>query len=142
MPKLNWKIYLALFVVLGVLVITVIILSSPKKTAVTDQSQSNVPKPTSVVVVPTSSSGKIVLTPRFTGANESIPSPILNFAIQKQALKKKLPFIQNQFTITYDYQSDTFVVTLTEPKQNNKTIFEQWLQQNYPLIPFNKFLFK
>lgn len=141
MPKLNWKIYLVLLGILGILILAIAAFSAKKPSSI-NQSQSNTPTPTSVVVVPTVPSGKIVLTPRFTGANESIPSPVLNFAMQKQTLKKKLPLTQNEFVITYDYQSDIFVVALSEPKQSNKIVFEQWLQQNYPLIPLNKFLFK
>jgi hypothetical protein len=141
MPKLNWKMYLALLVVLVFLIIALTAFSS-KKPRIINQQQSNIPTPTTVIIIPTFPSEKIVLTPRFTGANESIPSPVLDFAKQKQELKKKTPLAQNIFTLTYDYQSDTFVVVLAEPKQDNKTVFEQWLQQNYPLIPLNKFLFK
>ncbi len=142
MDKLDWKIYVALFAILGVLIVSVIILSSSKKPSPTIQPQSQSLAPTPLVIVPTSSSGKIVLTPRFTGANINIPPLLLNTAQQKQALKKKTPLTENEFTITYDYQSDTFIVTLSEPKQDNKAVFEPWLKQNYPLIPLNKFLFK
>lgn len=141
MLKLNWKIYVFLLVILALLIVAIGIFSSKKQSGTT-QSQPNGPTPTSVVIVPTSITGKIILTPRFTGADDTVPSPLLDFAIQKQALKKRLPLTENGFTITYDYQSDIFTVALSEPKQNNKSIFEDWLKKNYSLIPLNKFLFK
>lgn len=142
MFKLSWKIYVVLFALLGALAISVFILSSTKKSSPLIQPQPPSLIPTPLVIAPTSSSGKIVLTPRFTGANEEIPAPVLNYAIQKQDLKKKTPLTLNGFSITYDYQGDMFIVTLSEPKQDNKTVFEQWVKQNYSLIPLNKFSFK
>lgn len=140
MFKLNIKIYIILLAILGILV--VIVLSYSKKPTTTNTSLQVLPTPTSIMVAPTIPVQKINITPRFTGANVNIPPLLLNSAQEKQALKKKMPMSETGFTITYDYQSDLFVVTLSEPKNTNRSAFEQWLKQNYSLIPLNKFSIK
>ncbi|MBI3366182.1 hypothetical protein HY041_00965 [Candidatus Roizmanbacteria bacterium] len=142
----NPKIFIILFIILGIFILIVLLYPFGKPVKEPQQIKV-VPTPTKVVVMPTivvsqSAEKKINITPRFTGVNEDIPEPTLNAAMQKQALKKKTPLSENGFVITYDYQSDNFIVALSEPKQDNKQVFEQWLKQNYPLIPLNKFLFK
>lgn len=146
MPKPNFKLYIiALFIILGILIFLVSLYSFRKQSKQKVQIQ-NLPTPTSVLLIPISKpsakSVTIHIAPRFTGANEDIPQSTLSAAMEKQALKKKIPLTESGFVITYDYPSDNFVVTLSEPKQDNKQIFEQWLKQNYPLISISKFLFK
>lgn len=141
MLRLNLKIYIILLAILGILVVTVFLSSSQKKQVIISQLEIN-PTPTRFIVPPAPSPTKIMIIPRFTGANINIPSPLLNEAKQKQALKKKTPLAESGFTVTYDYGTDLFVVTLSEPKQENRIAFEQWLEQNYSLIPLSKFSFK
>lgn len=138
MFRFNWKVYTILLAILGILIVSVIFYS---KRPTTNTPLPVFPTPTRIMIAPPKGTQKIIITPRFTGADFTIPSSLLNAAKQKQALKKKTPITENGFTITYDYQTDLFVVTLSEPKQENKTAFEQWLKQNYPLIPLSKFLF-
>lgn len=139
MFKLNIKIYIILLTILGILVIMVL---SYSKKPITNIPLPVFPTPTRIMVVPITGTQKIIITPRFTGANVDIPPLLLNAAQEKQALKKKTPLTETGFTITYDYQTDLFIVTLSEPKQANRMAFEQWLKQNYSLIPINKFSFK
>lgn len=139
MFKLNIKIYIILLAILGILVIVVF---SYSKRPITNAPLPVFPTPTRIMIVPPTGTQKIIITPRFTGANVNIPLTLLNAAQQKQALKKKTPLTETGFTITYDYQTDVFVVTLSEPKQDNRSVFAQWLKQNYSLIPINKFSFK
>lgn len=142
MFNLNIKIYIILLTILGILVVAVILFSSQKKQPVTISQLEINPTPTRFIPLSTISPTKIVITPRFTGANVNIPSSLLNAAKQKQALKKKTPLTENGFVVTYDYQSDLFIVTLSDPKETNRSIFEQWLKQNYSLIPISKFVLK
>ena len=143
----NPKIFIILFIILGVFILFVILYHFNRPIQKTKEESKILPTPTKFVVVPTQTGAqntgkKINITPRFTGVNEDIPQPTLSIAMQKQALKKKTPLTENGFVVTYDYQSDNFVVTLSEPKQDNKKVFEQWLKQNYSLLTLNKFLFK
>ncbi len=148
MPKPNFKLYIiALVIILIILIIVVFILTNLKKqSSIINHQSSNIPTPTPFVVAPTlkspAKSEIINITPRFTGANEDIPQPTLSAASQKQRLKKNLPINTKEFSITYDYSSDLFVVVLAEPKSENKTIFMNWLKENYPLLTLNKFLLK
>lgn len=140
MNRLNTRILIiAAIVILVILIImSLVYVSNKGKIQVPGTSNS-----TSKEIVPTSPiSPKIVITPVFTGANEYIPPITLNAAQEKQELKKKTPLTIDGFTITYDFSSDLFIVTLSEPKTTSKTSFQQWLNQNYPLISLNKFSFK
>ncbi len=146
MPKHNFKLYImVLVIVLGILILLVSLYASRRQPKGNIQTR-NIPSPTPFVVVPTlkspAKSEIINITPRFTGANEDIPQPTLSAASQKQRLKKNLPINTKEFSITYDYSSDLFVVVLAEPKSENKTIFMNWLKENYPLLTLNKFLLK
>lgn len=92
---------------------------------------------------------KITVTPTLVPANftgvveeQQIPQAETDLAVQKSALRKKLPLAQPTFTITFDYADDQFVVTLSEPKDTSKNQFNQWLQGNYPKIPIDRFSFK
>ncbi len=143
----NPKIFIILFIILGVFILFIILYPFNKPAKKPKEESKILPTPTKFVVVPTQTGPqniekKINITPRFTGVDENIPQPTLNTAMQKQTLKKKTPVTENGFVVTYDFQSDNFVVALSEPKQDNKLVFEQWLKQNYPLLTLNKFLFK
>lgn len=142
MFKLNIKIYIILLTILGILVITVVLFSTQKKQPIPISQLEINPTPTRFIVLPIISPTNIIITPRFTGANVDIPPLLLNTAQQKQALKKKVPLTENGFIITYDYGTDLFVVTLSEPTETNRLVFEQWLKQNYSLIPLTKFTIK
>ena len=139
MFKLNIKIYIILLTVLGILVILVL---SYSKKPITNAPLQVFPTPTRIMTTLPTGIQKIKITPRFTGANVNIPPALLNAAQEKQALKKKTPIVTNEYSIQYDYSSDLFVVTLNEPKTENRTAFENWLEQNYPALPLSKFSFK
>ncbi len=59
---------------------------------------------------------------------------------QKQELRFKTPLTQPNFTITFDYSQDKFMVSLKEPKEQSKTKFSEWLVNNYPAIPIDRFI--
>ncbi len=144
MIKPNFKLYIIVsLVILGILILLVSVYSLNRQQKQSRQIQ-NFPTPTSIMVIPTVKSVTkteiINITPRFTGANEDIPQPTLSSAMQKQALKKKTPVVTTEYSIQYDYSSDVFVVTLNEPKSENKIVFENWREQNYPALPLSKFL--
>ena len=85
-----------------------------------------------------------LVPPNFTGVieDQQIPQAETDLAVQKSELRKKLPLTQPTFTITFDYANDQFLVTLSEPKDTSKTKFNEWLQNNYPKIPIDRFAFK
>lgn len=85
-----------------------------------------------------------LVPPNFTGVieDQQIPQAETDLAVQKSELRKILPLTQPTFTITFDYANDQFLVTLSEPKDASKTKFNEWLQNNYPKIPIDRFSFK
>lgn len=73
--------------------------------------------------------------PEFTGGTlETLPRSIATKNQQENNLKKISPYSQPEFSVVYDYRLAMFVVTLTDPKAQNKQKFETWKQANYPLL--------
>ncbi len=141
MHTINTKIYIILAAVLLIIVILVIALSS-RKTGTSYTTTPKLPSPTPVNLIPSGPKMPATIAPTFTGANEEVPEPILNLAKQKQALRKLSPLNQNGFTVSYDFSTDEFTVTLSDPKDRNKTAFQTWLKQNYPAISSGEFIIR
>ena len=79
----------------------------------------------------------------FTGvAEEEIPPEIAVPASEKENLRSQTPFDTGLFQIDFDYGEDKFIVTLAEPKQENRQQFDQWLKNNYPNLNSNQFNFR
>lgn len=79
----------------------------------------------------------------FTGAvEEEIPPEVYDAAFQKQELRNQTPFDTGLFQIDFDYSEDKFIITLTEPKGENRQQFNQWLSENYPGLNLSQFNFR
>lgn len=155
----NFKLYYILPAV-ALFIIVLVVLLIPKKTTPNQPSRlpTNSPLPTVVPLVtsqasskPSASSslGRMSVSPTlipagFTGADvdQHIPQAETDLSVQKNDLRKKTPLTQPNFTITFDYANDLFLVTLKDPKDASKTEFQQWLQANYSNIPLDRFEFK
>lgn len=133
------KIYLILIFVLIILILAVRLLSNRQ---VAQPNPNVTPTSSQLYVTRAFTTPPPLIHPTSTGASEEIASATANLALQKQALRKLTPLSQAAFTLTFDYGSDNFIVTLNAPKDTNKTVFLNWLQQNYPLIPLSEFIFK
>lgn len=84
-----------------------------------------------------------LIPPTFTGVFEKeMPEAEASLVKQKQALKTHLPFTDDNFVITFDYEQDKFIVQLKEPKTNSQIKFKEWLKNNYPAIPLDRFILK
>lgn len=143
MPKLNIKMFLILIIILIILFILALFLPSYlNQKSITNNIQQTIPTPTLVQVIPSKQPGPTLIEPTSTGGQEDIPKNVEDSAAQKQNLRRKTPFQGNGFMITFDYANDQFIVALQQPTTTNQELFKNWLKQNYPLIPLNKFLLK
>jgi hypothetical protein len=96
--------------------------------------------PSSQVIIPTTESSAPII-PTFTGVLEvTPPKDVQDLTQQKADLIDKLPINQVQFVITFDYTDGVFKVSLKDPKDQSRTAFTQWLQNNYPAIPLDRFV--
>ena len=147
MYKLNSKLFLILLIILGILILLVILFPYKKSPTSTIQ-HLTIPSPTTVKIsspyppypsTPPKPSPTLIPATS-TGGNEEVALQVLNAATQKQALKKKTPLTQPGFKIEYSFETDLFTVTLSEPKETNRQVFEQWLKKNYPALILNKFV--
>ncbi len=77
----------------------------------------------------------------FTGANPTldIPSDVVLFSQQKMELRRKTPLTLPFGTISFDYATDIFTLSLLEPKNGSQTAFTAWLKQHYPAITIDQF---
>ncbi len=145
MPTPNMKVYLAISGVLIVLFLVVTFIPFGKKST-DDQPQNNFPTPTTIEANPTSGVNNQVPTVApadFTGVSEQeMPQEAANISLQKQDLRSKVPLDTGLFQIDFDYGEDKFIVTLAEPKAENRQQFGQWLKENYPSLDNNQFNFK
>ncbi|MDO8609213.1 MAG: hypothetical protein Q7R95_01575 [bacterium] len=82
------------------------------------------------------------ILPTSTGAREDIPSSAMSISIQKQNLIKKLPIQTNEYSITFNYETDLFDVIINDPINTDSSIFYDWVKKNYPAIPTTKFSIK
>jgi len=79
----------------------------------------------------------------FTGvAEEELPQPIYDAAIQKQTLRRLVPITLASFSINFDYGEDKFIISLSEPKDQSRQEFNKWRNDNYPAIEENQFNFQ
>ena len=99
----------------------------------------NIPTPTTYNIFPSDDISPTLVHPTFTGVNEEIPQSVLNKSRQMQTLKSKVPVRENTFTVEYDYSKDKFSVFLSEPKEKNRIVFQQWLNDNYQSLSLDKF---
>ncbi|PIV09333.1 hypothetical protein COS31_03405 [Candidatus Roizmanbacteria bacterium CG02_land_8_20_14_3_00_36_15] len=140
-------IVIALIVLLSILFLSVLVMQR-KKTNPSPSNQPtniNLPSPTTVevrITTPPTLTPTPIL-PTSTGVfEEQLPKEQQDLSTQKQALKTKLPINNNNFALVFDYGEDKFIVSLKEPKETNKKVFEDWLKANYPAIPIDRFLIK
>lgn len=143
----NIKIYLAVSGVLIILFLFVNFYPFNKKLTTNQQSiDTNLPTPTSIEINQSSSTDDLLPTlpsADFTGvSDEEIPPEIYNAAFQKQKLRNQVPFDIGLFKIDFDYAEDKFIITLYEPKEKNRSQFDQWLKNNYPNLNINQFNFR
>lgn len=142
--KPHKAIYFGLLVILFVLIAIVLYIPLPKfKKTNKNLPITNINSPTPInnsqLTINKSPSKPILVTPTGTGGMEDIPKNVADSATQKQNLKKILPFNQVYFAITFDYETDKFVVKINDPFTTNNIEFEKWLKNNYPLIPLQSF---
>jgi hypothetical protein len=142
-------IIIGLVVVLGFLSLMVVVLQMKKNAPPGEEENKIIPTPTAVeniFKVPTATpllSPTEIPAASHTGAlDEQLPPAIQDLATQKQELKSKLPINNANFVLVFDYGEDKFIVDLKNPKETNKTIFEDWLKANYPAIPLDRFIIK
>jgi len=141
----NIKIYLAVSGVLIILFLFVTFYPFGKPSS-HQQPVTNLPTPTTIDLNQspfTNNPTPTLSLADFTGvAEEEIPPKIIDSAIQKQTLRDQVPFDTGLFQIDFDYGEDKFIVTLYEPKTENKQQFNQWLKENYPDLAITQFNFK
>lgn len=137
-------IIIGLVVLLGFLSLMVLVLQMRKNRQPTGGETGIVPTPTSVeniFKVPSISPTEIPATQ--TGVlDEPLSQEVQDLATQKQELKSKLPINNANFVLVFDYGEDKFIVDLKTPKDTNKTVFQNWLAENYPAIPVDRFIIK
>lgn len=147
MIKNNIKIYLFVFLFLIFFLILIILLPINKKKE-SKNNNNQPPTPTFIKILPTKSfannpSPNNLLPPTFTGGgDQEPPKEEIELALASQELRKKLPLIEKNFMITYDYQEDKFVVSLIGNQNISKNDFESWRQKNYPNIQSKEFIFQ
>ena len=152
MDNSNIKVYLAISGALIVLFVLVLIIPfSSKKTTKNNLQPTTFPNAFPTTVSTGSSTYPLQPTPYnltpipadFTGAlDEKIPQPIIDFAAQKKDLRDKTPLTLSTFTIDFDYNTDKFLVTLKDPKDQAQKEFESWRSTNYPMLGTEQFLLK
>jgi len=151
MNKQNFRIYYIVAGVLGILFIILLLVPTKKQQTTESGLITSFPTPTSFgfyktarespTPSETSSASALISPVDFTGVQEeTLPKETSDLITQKQALKKKLPIQETSFTISFNYNNDSFVVVLKEPKAESQESFEQWRSSNYPAIPANRFI--
>lgn len=147
MEKINIKIYLFAFLFLIFFFVLIIILPINKKETRPNPITPS-PSPTTMKILPTKIAttefvSDDLLKPTSTGGGEEEPpKEELELAIKKQELQDKTPLIKESFMITFDYNTDKFIVSLQKPEDQAKKAFEQWREKNYPEIPLDRFIFQ
>jgi len=145
MQNSNFKVYLGISIALVVLLMLILIIPFSKKTSSSQQtSNDDLITPTSVEINPSQTDGQLTSVPaQFTGVNEEeLPQEIFDASTQKQDLRSLLPISLSSFSIDFNYEQDKFTVTLSEPKDQSRTEFDQWRSNTYPAIDINQFNFQ
>lgn len=140
----NIKVYILVSGVLIILFLIVSFVPFGRKNG-NQQGSDNFPTPTLFEgsQMPTITEPSPIEAVDFTGAvEEEIPLDLANTAAERQNLMGQTPFDTGLFQIDFDYNEDKFIVTLTEPKQENRQQFDQWLKSNYPNLNTNQFNFR
>ena len=140
----NIKVYIMISGAIIILFLIVTFIPFGKK--IGNQTPENFPTPT-LVEVNQSPDGDnqqpMVESVDFTGvAEEEISPEIIDAATQKQNLMNQTPLDTGLFQIDFDYGEDKFIVTLAEPKTENRQQFDQWLNDSYPSLNLNQFNFR
>ncbi len=143
--KNNFQLKKIIIVLICILLIIIAVISLLQMLKVPKKQSSEIifPSPTAV-----ESKIKFPLTPTDilptnTGVfEEEMPEEIKKIAEQKQALKFSLPVTQPEFSIAFDYGEDKFIVSLNPPQATALEKFQLWLQNNYPAIPIDRFVFR
>lgn len=142
----NFKIYLLIFFFLVFLFILIILLPINKNSKTTGKINNQMPTPTPVKISSAKNNTSLsptLIPPAFTGGGElELSQEELDLSLSVQDLRKKTPLIEENFMITYDYQEDKFIVSLSGNDKISRNEFEKWRQQNYPNIPNNEFIFE
>lgn len=141
-------IIIGLVVILGFLSLMVLVLQMKKNAPQGGGGNEIFPTPSSVENIFEVPSATPLLSPTEIPATqtgvleEELPKEIQDLATQKQELKSKLPINNANFVLVFDYGEDKFITDLKEPKTDNRIVFENWLQNNYPAIPIDRFIIK
>jgi hypothetical protein len=140
----NIKIYIIISGILIVLFLIVSFVPFGRKNG-NQQGSENFPTPTLFEgsQLPTITEPSSIEAVDFTGAaEEEIPPDIANSATERQNLMNQTPFDTGLFQVDFDYNEDKFIITLAEPKQENRQQFDQWLKDSYPNLNTNQFNFR
>lgn len=146
-PEIN-RYYIIPVIFFVILIFVVLLLPKNKSESPGVAIPTQGPLPTRVqldnITVPSRAPTLIPHPKNGTGVSDeqNISKEETDLATQKRELRKKTPFTQSSFTITFDFSTDQFVVVLNEPKISNQTVFNDWLRKNYPGIPLDRFSFK
>ena len=130
---------------LGILLLLLIgvfyLLKGSSKKISVKETPTAISSPTPVKITPFENKPTIEATS--TGALlGDIPQSTIDLTNQKKELRNKTPLKEKTFTITFDFVTDRFIVTLNEPRAENRVQFETWLKTSYPAIPLDRFNFK
>jgi len=143
--------FIIILILILFLLLLILVPSKNTKTQQTSITPSIIPSPTTIIannyISPTNTATKPQLSPTLLPviANSGVLDQELTatekkLAEQKQALRKKIPLVDKDFKVTFDYSQDKFIVALNSPKESTKKTFTQWLEKNYPSIPIDRFI--
>jgi len=148
MNRQNFRIYFVAAGILGIAFLVILFIPTKKQETIESNPMTSFPTPTAfefktattVSTSETSSVSPLISPIDFTGVKEeTLSKEISNLVIQKQKLKKNLPLQESFFTITFNYNSDNFIVVLKNPRNESQKNFEKWRTANYPAIPMDRF---
>jgi hypothetical protein len=150
MENQNIKIYLAISGAVIVLFILILVIPFSKRSSTQNNSDGSTnstdqPFPTSIDIYPTTSFDKEseTIPANFTGvAEEELPPQILEKSLEKKELRENTPLDLSAFMIDFDYNTDKFLVTLKDPKDQSQKEFDSWRTANYPALGTDQFLLK
>jgi len=140
MPKSKVRLFLFLILILVILFMIALVFRSQFSSTTTEKNFTAI---TPTQVPPTEEPfNPDSIVPTFTGADDYLPPEVIKQGDQIQNLKAKTPLKEPNFSMVYDYANAVFIVTLNEPKDQNRQLFQTWLSDNYPDITGDQFTFK